>query len=365
MIDPVVHLPEGVPPLTSYYIYLTAGCNLACHHCWISPSFQPNGGTGGHLDYDLLKLAIEEGLPLGLRNIKLTGGEPLLHPDFIGIIDLIRENELNLTIETNGTLMTPSLAHYLKEKSTLSHISISLDGVTSVTHDPFRGVRGSFDRACKGISNLVEAGLHPQVIMSLHAENLDEIESLVRWSEKTGCGSVKFNLLQPSGRGELMKERGEWLDIEVLLRLGQWIEKELQPSVSIPVFYSWPMAFHGINHLLRSQGEVCNIEHILGVLATGHLAMCGIGTQEKDLIYGQLGKDKVREVWTYNPILLQVRSIIMTEHLEGICSQCVHQKLCKGYCLAQNYYASKHLKDPFWFCQMADLRGLFPLSRKR
>ena len=50
---PPLDLPEGTPPLNSYYVYLTAGCNLACKHCWLAPAFQRNGGTGGHLDYDL------------------------------------------------------------------------------------------------------------------------------------------------------------------------------------------------------------------------------------------------------------------------------------------------------------------------
>jgi len=134
-----VNLPDGVPPLLQYYVYLTAGCNLACQHCWLSPVYQPYGTTGGHLDYDLFKLALEEGIPLGLRSVKLTGGEPLLHPDFLRIIDLIKEMNLNAYIETNATLMTPEIATHLKENSTVNFISVSLDGAKSETHDSFRG----------------------------------------------------------------------------------------------------------------------------------------------------------------------------------------------------------------------------------
>jgi hypothetical protein len=39
---PAPDLPEGVPPLTTFYLYLTASCNLRCRHCWITPAF-----TGG------------------------------------------------------------------------------------------------------------------------------------------------------------------------------------------------------------------------------------------------------------------------------------------------------------------------------
>ena len=41
-----IQLPEGVPALTTYYVYVTAGCNLACRHCWIAPTFEKDGGTG-------------------------------------------------------------------------------------------------------------------------------------------------------------------------------------------------------------------------------------------------------------------------------------------------------------------------------
>ncbi len=81
------------------------------------------------------------------------------------------------------------------------------------THDPFRGVSGAFDKAVAGLKMLVEVGYRPQVIMSLHSGNVDEIEELVHLAEGWGAGSVKFNLIQPSGRGEQMTGRGQVLDI--------------------------------------------------------------------------------------------------------------------------------------------------------
>jgi SynChlorMet cassette radical SAM/SPASM protein ScmF len=251
-------LPDGVPALSQYYVYLTGGCNLACQHCWLTPTYQAQGGTGGHLEYELFALAIEEGLPLGLNSVKLTGGEPLLHPDFLRIVDLLREKELGLVIETNGTLMTDSIAQYLKQKSTLRHISVSLDGATAGTHDPFRGVKGSFDKAVQGIRYLVENGYRPQVIMSIHSGNVNEIESLVQLAERLGAGSVKFNLIQPVGRGETMMKRHQVLEIPRLIELGNWVENDLQNRTSIELSYSWPMAFYNLRRLLEYIGPSGN-----------------------------------------------------------------------------------------------------------
>ncbi len=134
----------------------------------------------------MFKLAVEEGIPLGLHSIKLTGGEPLLHPDFLRFVDLLKEKNLGLTIETNATLMTREIARHLKESSTLRHISVSIDGAKAETHDPFRGVPGAFDKAVAGIKMLVEVGVHPQVIMSLHAGNIEQIEQLVMIAQSGG-----------------------------------------------------------------------------------------------------------------------------------------------------------------------------------
>ena len=356
-------LPEGVPRLNSYYVYMTAGCNLACQHCWLSPKFQSNSSTGGHLDYDLFALAVNEGLPLGLSHVKLTGGEPLLHPDLIKMVDLIKEKGLRLTIETNGVLLTKSLAHYLKENSSLAHISVSLDGATPEIHDPFRGVKGCFDEAVQGIRFLVEAGYHPQVIMSIHDGNVDEIEAMVGLAEKLGAGSVKFNLIQPTGRGESMTKGGNVLNIQRLLELGKFIEGDLQKHTTVPLHYSWPMAFHNLQQLMNGRGN-CDIIGILGILPSGHLAMCGIGVQIPELCYGLLGVDRVAEVWSSHPVLLRLRDLIPNK-LEGICGNCIFRDRCLGACVAQNYHTAGYLGTPFWFCHQANETGFFPLSRQR
>jgi SynChlorMet cassette radical SAM/SPASM protein ScmF len=357
-------LPAGVPPLNSFYFYLTSGCNLACKHCWISPTFQPQGTTGGHLDYQLFELAIEEGLPLGLSHVKLTGGEPLLHPDFVRMVDFLYQKSLGLTIETNGTLLTHDLARFLWNRSRSGFISVSLDGSGAVTHDRFRGVSGSFEKACEAVAYLAEVGFKPQVIMTIHSENVTEIESLVRLAEKLGAGSVKIGIAHSVGRGSIMADRGKLLELRNLIELGKWIENYLQESVTIPVYYSWPMAFYNLKNLRTTTAGTCNILGILGVLSTGHLSMCGIGEQEPELCYGLLGQDRIADIWLSHPMLRNLRNN-MPQGLEGICGDCLFRDRCLGNCVAQCFHDSKSLTTPYWFCQMADEAELFPETRRK
>jgi SynChlorMet cassette radical SAM/SPASM protein ScmF len=361
MTDPTT-LPKGVPPLIEYYFYLTTGCNLACQHCWLSPVYQPKGTTGGHLDFELFNLAIEEGIPLGLRSAKLTGGEPLLHPDFLGMVDLLAEKDIGLTIETNGTLMSPDIARYLKEKSTLGQISVSIDGAKAETHDHFRGVAGSFEKAVAGIKMLVEVGYHPQVIMSLHSDNVGEIEELAFQAWEWGAESVKFNLIQPSGRGEKMTERGQALEITRLIEIGKWVEHDLQKRMKIRLFYSWPMVFHSLDYLLKFGSNSCGIFNIVGILSNGSIAMCGIGMEIPELTYGILGLDRMMDVWCENPVLQAIRRDL-PDRLEGACGECLFRWQCRGSCVAENYHQAQRLTAPFWFCAQAQAAGALPVQR--
>lgn len=358
-----VVLPPGVPPLRTLYVYLTGGCNLACRHCWLTPSFHPDGGTGGHLSYELFERAIDEAISLGLQGVKLTGGEPFLHPEILRLVDLLKERKIGLTIETNGTLVTEELARALKERSTLNHISVSIDGSRAVLHDPFRGVAGSFDRAVAGVKALVAAGYRPQIIMSLHAGNVDDIEPLVRMAEGLGAGSAKFNLIQPCGRGEQLTDAGQTLGIGRLVELGRWVERDLQPRCSIGLHYSWPMAFYSLKRLANDSLGVCGIHTILGVLPAGQLAMCGIGEMIPDLCYGRVGENTLGDVWCAHPRLVELRRTV-PQRLGGICSRCVVRESCLGNCVADNYHQAQSLCAPFWFCVQADAAGLFPLSRQ-
>ncbi|MBI5568492.1 MAG: SynChlorMet cassette radical SAM/SPASM protein ScmF [Desulfomonile tiedjei] len=356
--------PRSQFPLHQLYFYLTSGCNLRCRHCWIAPTFEETEHSTRSLDPDLFRSVIAQAKPLGLSAVKLTGGEPLLHPDIEGILDHIRQEELSLTVETNGTRCTPEVAAKLHACNT-PFVSVSLDGSDAETHEWIRGVPGCFDSALEGVKNLVAAGFHPQIIMTVMRRNHHQMESLVRLAESVGAGSVKFNLVQPTSRGERMHERGETLDVSQLVALGRWVERELAPQARVKIFYSHPPAFRPLGRMYGDNGDgagICGIFGILGVLGDGSYALCGIGESVRELIFGHAESDRLEEVWNHHPILTEIREGLPAK-LEGICSRCLMRSQCLGNCIAQNYYRSKHLWAPFWYCEEAEKSGLFPETR--
>jgi SynChlorMet cassette radical SAM/SPASM protein ScmF len=352
------------PPLSHLYFYLTEGCNLACRHCWIAPTFQAGEKTYPSLDVDLFRSIISQAKALGLGGVKLTGGEPLLHPRIGELIEIVKAENLGLTMETNGVLCTPELARLIASCRN-SFVSVSLDGADSETHEWMRGVEGSFSQALRGIRNFVDAGIHPQVIMSIVRRNREQMEHVVRLAELIGANSVKFNLVQPTARGERMHEEQETLSIEELVATGHWVETTLAASSSIRIHYSHPAAFKPMSKMFAPDGGcgTCGIFGILGVLANGSYALCGIGEQVPELIFGHAAKDRLEDVWRENPVLKEIREGLPAR-LEGICGTCFMRRICLGSCVAQNYYTHKSLWAPFWFCDQAERAGLFPKTRQ-
>lgn len=360
------HIPgqpdNGSWSLNQIYFYLTAGCNLACRHCWLAPGFDTNGSAYPTLSVDLFEAAIREAKPLGLNGVKLTGGEPLLHPKFKQLLEIVRREEIRLTIETNGVLCTPAMSREIA-KSPYRFVSISIDGADAATHEWVRGVTGCFKKAQQAVRNLAAVDTPPQIIMTLMRCNADQVGAVVRMAKTLGATSVKFNVMQPTARGQRLHEKDEALGIAELIQLGRHVEMELAPTTKMQLFFDYPHAFQPLSRMASGDGcDTCGILGILGVIPAGQYALCGIGEHIPELVFGKVGEDSLEEVWVKNQVLRELREGIPSK-LEGVCARCLMKHLCLGSCVAQNYYMAGNLWAPFWFCQQAEEIGLFPASR--
>lgn len=353
-------------PLKNIYFYLTKGCNLKCRHCWIAPEYQSSSSNSlPVMDIGLMQSIIEQAKPLGLVGVKLTGGEPLMHPLISDILELIHSESLNLTIETNGILCTPGLAEQIKRSANRLSVSVSLDGADAQVHEWVRGVPGSFDAALEGLNNLSRVGVKPQIIMSIMRRNKHQIEQVIRLAEKIGAGSVKFNPIQPTARGDAMHDALETLTIQELIELGDWVETDLSFSTPLRLHYTHPMAFRPLSRMFGDNGTgcgVCGILGILGVLAEGSYSLCGIGETVPDLVFGDATTDRLEDIWRDCSTLNELRDDF-TSRIDGICGECLMNKICKAGCVAQNYYTNKSLWASYWYCEEAYNAGLFPETR--
>jgi radical SAM protein with 4Fe4S-binding SPASM domain len=103
---------------------------------------------------------------------------------------------------------------------------------------------------------------------------------------------------------------------------------------------------------------------ILGLLADGSYALCGIGENLPEMVFGRAGQGELERIWKEHPVLLRIRDGVPGK-LQGVCQRCLLRGACLGSCVAQNYYRSHDLLAPYWFCDIAEQEGLFPATRLR
>jgi AdoMet-dependent heme synthase len=141
-------------------------CNIACRHCFVSAG--PKVEIHRMMTVEQVRAALDQGESAGMRAAWYTGGEPLLHPRILELVDLALER-VPLGILSNGMLIDDALAEALgkrfREAPYALEIRVSLDGPDAASNDRVRG-RGVFDAACAGIRRLAEHGLDPIVAVS-------------------------------------------------------------------------------------------------------------------------------------------------------------------------------------------------------
>lgn len=117
------------------YLEITRECFQHCLHC-----FDSSGQVrDNELTLDELKDLVRQMTEIGVKNLIISGGEPLLRPDIYAFLSFCRKNSINTFLSTNGMLL--SAAGLRTVKDTKIHLRISLDGISEETHDYVRGGR--------------------------------------------------------------------------------------------------------------------------------------------------------------------------------------------------------------------------------
>lgn len=136
------------------HIDLTYRCNNNCLHCWLwRPTNAPE--QKDELTFDEIKNIVDQARAMGTRRWSISGGEPMLRPDFPEIFEYITSKAISYSLNTNGTLITPAIAQQLKRKG---NKMIALYGATAETYDKVTRHPGGFEMAMRGFRYMQEAG---------------------------------------------------------------------------------------------------------------------------------------------------------------------------------------------------------------
>lgn len=201
---PVLQLrPTQATAPRAVRLSLTDRCDLACVYC--RPG-KADGYFEDTLDIESWKVMVAGLVRAGVRRVRLTGGEPLLHPAVVDVVAFLGSLELeDLALTTNATRLERH-AEALRDAG-LRRLNISLD-----TLDPDRFSRitrgGKLDTVLRGIEAAVRAGFDETKLNTVvvRGENDDEIEALTRWSWEQGI-VPRFLEMMTIGEGAKLQDR--------------------------------------------------------------------------------------------------------------------------------------------------------------
>lgn len=167
------------PPPRSVRVSVTDRCDFACSYCRPSRS---DGYADGRLMTPAWKTMFEGLREAGVRRVRLTGGEPLIHPEILSIVGHLATMGFDdLSLTTNASQLA-RLARPLKEAG-LNRINISIDTLDPVR---FREITrgGELGKVLAGIDAALSAGLLPVKLNTvvLRGVNDDELEPILLWA---------------------------------------------------------------------------------------------------------------------------------------------------------------------------------------
>lgn len=167
---------------------LTYRCNLRCTHCYAGP--HGADAAAGEMSTNLVKSILDQAAEAGCLFMLLTGGEPLLRPDFREIYLHAKRLGVLVTVFTNATLVDDTMAKLFSEWPPFK-VEATIYGATSATHDAVTGVPGSLERTLAGVDRLLSVGLRVGLKTMLMKANAAEYDAMEKISGDRG---IKFRM---------------------------------------------------------------------------------------------------------------------------------------------------------------------------
>jgi heme d1 biosynthesis radical SAM protein NirJ len=171
-------------------------CNLTCKHCY---SISADKDFAGELSTEEVFRTMDDLKAFKVPALILSGGEPLLRPDFFDIAARSKALGFYTALSSNGTLIDEAMSRRIASTD-FHYVGVSLDGLGK-THDKFRRMAGAFDLSLAGIRLCRNAGLKVGVRFTLTQDNFADLPGLLQLVEDEGVDRFYFSHLNYAGRG--------------------------------------------------------------------------------------------------------------------------------------------------------------------
>lgn len=269
---------------------LTTNCNLNCIHCWQGIKKYPK-----MLKLSDIKVTIKQLADLGVSCLRITGGEPMIHPNFWETMNEASHSGLSIILRTNGTLIDKIAASRLQDYPII-FTEISIDGFTSQEHDIFRHKKGSLQKSFLALDLLIRNGVQTRVKTVMNRSNIGSLLELGKLLARNYTGIEMWSLIDliPLGNAtsyfqQLIPKPSDL--ISIIRSLGVW-----KKDVSFKVCGSALQLIMEPEEAIKSNKALiypCNYR-------SGYLYICADGSVKKcPWLNNSLGNitENINQIW--------------------------------------------------------------------
>ncbi|MCX7857015.1 MAG: radical SAM protein [Deltaproteobacteria bacterium] len=305
------------PPVHVGWI-ITTKCNINCMHCYSSKFGEEE------LEDEKKFLLVKELSEAGVKKVDLTGGEIFILPNILDLIGYISSLGIELTIFTNGTLLTAGVVELLSNYQ--PNIVLSLDGAKKETHETLRG-KNSWEKVMNAARLLKERGIFFSTLTAINGYNYTEVEEQILLAKEIGAKKVSFILTMPVGRASDIMILTHNQIVEVLKRINAAANNTQFPVTlcCMPFADLWvDSEYVTIEHCRTDEPEIIDIDPL------GNLLLCDVSEfcYSNILKTGFLSALKKQEEDT-------LYLSIFNPELEEPCLKCENSEKCKGGCYSR------------------------------
>lgn len=303
-----------------YFLELTPQCNNRCLGCgdiFSDRNIPP-------LSANQWQMILNKISPHAVR-LRISGGEPTLHPEFETIIKFVRSLDIGFTLFTNARWQSPEkLICFLKDTPQCRGLLISLHGDCAGIHEAFSGINGSFDETVSNIRMAVNSGISISTSTIITKANYNRINEIIAFISSLGIRRLFFARYLPVKNNAIMPSRDQLK--QAMNDIQTWRKDGIRVGFSVCL----PQCF------MRSSSAGCLSGVTYCVIDPhGNVRPC----THSPLICGNLFEQSLEQIW-HGRDMQRWREMIPVQ-----CHDCLEFSKCHGGCRAAAISAGME-KDP-------------------
>lgn len=308
------------PHITSLQIELTSKCNERCVHCYI-----PHENKVMDIDPALFYDVLDQCQEMGLLDLTLSGGEPLLHKRFCEFLHSAKDYDFSINILSNLTLLNDDIVAEMKENR-LSSVQVSLYSMNPEIHDSVTKLPGSFYKTRDAILRLIDNDIPLQISCPTMKQNKNCYVDVLNWAHGHKCRAITDYIMMAryDHTTDNLDNRLSLEDVGDIITAIIDNDPDYQQEILREDFLQEEQRD-------RSEDRVCGVcISSICMIANGNVYPCS-GWQ--DYICGNLYETTLRDIWENSPKVKYLRGLRKKDFPK--CRGCADSGFC-AMCMVRN-----------------------------